>query len=237
MRWRSRSALAGEAADEASGAAVLHGARGAPPCVVPSSISLPSGENLTEEKSIGPPASGVNVANGPFSYARTSYILVWPPPPDVHAAIRAAEEHRPASSSFIYFGHGPSLGELRPRLARLAAALARAGGASAVKPTQFGDMLRLHLRPHTLGSGARQIWQTLRQAEQAGSSAGVREKLLHEMVQARTSLEAFASSIGRFTLLCSIESFPFIDKDLLAYFPVLVDAIISELAPTVLTHS
>ena len=82
MRWRSRSALAGEAADEASGAAVLHGARGAPPCVVPSSISLPSGENLTEEKSIGPPASGVNVANGPFSYARTSYILVWPPPPE-----------------------------------------------------------------------------------------------------------------------------------------------------------
>ena len=121
---------------------------------------------------------------------------VWPPPPDVHAAIRAAEEHRPASSSFIYFGHGPSLGELRPRLARLAAALARAGGASAVKPTQFGDMLRLHLRPRTLGSGARQIWQTLRQAEQAGSSAGVREKLLHEMVQARTSLEAFASSVA-----------------------------------------
>ena len=52
------------------------------PWVVPSSISLPSCENLTEEKSIGPPMSGVNVANGPLSYARTSYILVCPPPPD-----------------------------------------------------------------------------------------------------------------------------------------------------------
>mmetsp|Transcript_16964 Transcript_16964/g.43590 ORF Transcript_16964/g.43590 Transcript_16964/m.43590 type:complete len:226 (+) Transcript_16964:253-930(+) len=42
------------------------------PCVVVSSIRLPSFENLMPEKLLSPPMSGLNVVNGPLSYERMS---------------------------------------------------------------------------------------------------------------------------------------------------------------------
>lgn len=122
---------------------------------------------------------------------------VWPPPPDVHAAMRAADEHNPGSSHFVYFGHGPTAAELKPRLAKAYAALTQAGGASAMRLPAFAALLREHLRPHQLPpSTERDLQKALRKAQEARRGEDEKRRILRDFVLARTSLDAFASSVA-----------------------------------------
>ena len=112
---------------------------------------------------------------------------VWPPPPEVHAAIRRASVHDAGSPNFIYFGHGPSAGQLRPGIAAASTALARAGGLWKLKPPEFESLLSKAMAPHRIAAGAaRPIHYALRKAQDAGQSPFDLSKLLEEMVQVRT---------------------------------------------------
>lgn len=174
--------------------------------------------NLATALVRGPRPPGMNDAKylgghppgWPFSGCNPSRFRpypVWPPPPDVHTAIRSASVHDAGSPNFVYFGHGPSVAQLQPGLAAATAALAKAGGAWKLKPTEFELLLAKAMSPHRIAGGsARPIHFALRKAEGAGQPLAELHKLLEEMVQARLSLEAFVESVARMSGGLSAES-------------------------------
>ena len=137
---------------------------------------------------------------------------LWPPSPEVHAAIMQATEHYPGSERFVYFGHGPTARELEPALAIISAKIAAAGGADRVSARSFHQLLTEalgQLSPaRSIGVTGQMAYQ-LRRAEAQrkmranGAASAVsaqipdaQQQLLRELLQARLSVEAFAQSVS-----------------------------------------
>ena len=123
----------------------------------------------------------------------------WPPPPEVHEAIRASSTHELGSRRFVYHGHGPSAAELAPRIARAWAALQAAGGISSVSVAKLASILRENLAPLPPPSKSIDVYSEMRRAAEAAPSPsdaaadGIRRglrKLLFELVHAQLSLDA-----------------------------------------------
>ena len=133
---------------------------------------------------------------------------LWPPPDETLAAIRAASEHDPGGERFTYFGHGPSQPQLAAKLRVAVDAVREAGGFAKLSPGRFGNLLREALSPLVGLSSTASIHHGMAsEAERRGGGAahealwsergmhGV-PPLLLELVQARASLDAFASEVA-----------------------------------------